>query len=159
MDNTFQQTVSDNRFVTKKEFMPNTPLPLIEARGTHREVGQQIGRQSRERLQGMFAELHKDLPKGITWSSMLEQSRLYLEPSRKVYPQYIEELEGIAEGAGIPFEDVFLLICEELWEDFTWRGCTDMAARGKATADGSTLIAHTNDLLPETEAKLVILKV
>jgi isopenicillin-N N-acyltransferase-like protein len=38
-------------------------------------------------------------------------------------------------------------------------GCTDMAARGSATLDGSTLIAHTNDLLPESEANLVILKI
>jgi isopenicillin-N N-acyltransferase-like protein len=139
--------------------MSNHPLPIIEARGTHREVGLQIGRQCRDGIQSMFAGLHNDLPKGATWSAMLAQSKLYLEHSRAVYPQYIEELEGIAEGAGVPFEDAFLLMCEELWEDVMWHGCTDMAARGKATADGTTLIAHTNDLLPETESKLVMLKV
>jgi len=139
--------------------MSNTPLPIIEARGTHREVGLQIGTQCKDRLQNMFAGLRKDVPKGATWDAMLEQSMLYLEHSRKVYPQYIEELEGIAEGADIPFEDVFLLMCEELWEDVAWHGCTDMTARGKATADGTTLIAHTNDLLPQTESKLVMLKV
>jgi isopenicillin-N N-acyltransferase-like protein len=90
---------------------------------------------------------------------MLKESRLYLAHSRVVYPQYIEELEGIAEGAQVSFDEVFLTMCEELWESFAWRGCTDMAARGKATADGTTLIAHTNDLLPKTEALLVILKV
>ena len=50
-------------------------------------------------------------------------------------------------------------MCEELWESFAWHGCTDMAARGKATIDGTTLIAHTNDLSPKTETMLVILKV
>ena len=139
--------------------MPNTPLPVIEARGTHREVGLQIGSQCKDLIQSMFAELHNELPKGATWDTMLEHSRLYLEPSREVYPQYIQELQGIAEGADIPFEDVFLLMCEELWEDVAWHGCTDMTARGKATADGTTLIAHTNDLLPQTESKLVMLKV
>ncbi|HEY5728674.1 MAG TPA: C45 family peptidase [Anaerolineales bacterium] len=139
--------------------MPNTPFPIIEARGTHREVGLQIGRQCKEGLQSMFAGLRDDIPKGATWESMLEQSKAYLAPSQKVYPQYIDELKGIAEGAEVPFEDVFLLMCEELWEDVAWRGCTDMAARGKATADGSTLIAHTNDLLPKTESRLVMLKV
>lgn len=139
--------------------MPNTPLPLIEARGTHREVGRQIGEQCRERIQSMCAALRDELPPGVTWEAMLKQSRLYLAHSRAVYPQYIEELEGIAQGAQTPFDEVFLTICEELWESFAWRGCTDMAARGKATADGSTLIAHTNDLLPETESRLVLLKV
>ena len=39
------------------------------------------------------------------------------------------------------------------------RGCTDMAARGRATLDGSTLVAHTNDLLPQAEKNLVLLKI
>jgi isopenicillin-N N-acyltransferase-like protein len=90
---------------------------------------------------------------------MLQQSAHYLEFSRQVYPQYVEELEGIAEGANAPFEEVYLSMCEELWEVAAWRGCTDMAARGRATQDGSTLIAHTNDLLPRAEEHLVLLKV
>ena len=139
--------------------MTTSSLPIIEARGTHREVGQQIGEQCKERIQTLLAGRRTELPKGATWSAMLEQSKVYLEHSRAVYPQYIEELEGIAEGADVPFDEVFLIMCEELWEDVMWHGCTDMAARGKATADGSTLIAHTNDLLPKTEAMLVILKV
>lgn len=139
--------------------MSNTPLPIIEARGTHREVGRQIGKQCRERIQKMFSGLRNELPPGVTWEAMLNQSRVYLAHSRAVYPQYIDELEGIAEGADVSFDEVFLTMCEELWESFAWHGCTDMAARGKATADGTTLIAHTNDLLPKTESMLVILKV
>jgi len=139
--------------------MSKDSLPIVEARGTHREVGLQIGTQCKDRIQNMFAGLRDDLPRGASWDAMLEQSRAYLEPSRKVYPQYIEELEGIADGAEVPFEDVFLLMCEELWEDVAWHGCTDMVARGKATTDGITLIAHTNDLLPKTESMLVTLKV
>ncbi len=139
--------------------MSHPTLPLIEARGTHREVGRQIGGQCRERIQSMLAGLRDELPPGVTWEAMLDQSRVYLAHSRAVYPQYIEELEGIAEGAGVSFDEVFVTMCEELWESFAWRGCTDMAARGKATADGTTLIAHTNDLLPKTEAMLALLKV
>lgn len=137
----------------------HTALPLIEARGTHREVGRQIGEQCKERIQSMFADLRDELPPGVTWEAMLNQSRVYLAYSRAVYPQYIEELEGIAEGAQVSFDEVFLTMCEELWESFAWHGCTDMAARCKATADGTTLVAHTNDLLPKTESMLVLLKV
>jgi len=91
---------------------------------------------------------------------MIDQSRVYLAHSRAVYPRYVEELEGIAEGAGVPFDEVFLSMCEELWEPSVWsKGCTDMAARGRATLDGSTLLAHTNDLHAEDESSLVILKV
>jgi isopenicillin-N N-acyltransferase like protein len=135
-------------------------IPLIEARGSHREVGQQIGQGCRSQIRGMLANLREDLPGGVTWPAMLEKSKRYLEYSREVYPQYIDELTGIAEGADAPFDEIFLSMCEELWESAAWRrGCTDMAARGRATLDGSTLVAHTNDLLPQAEENLVLLKV
>ena len=134
-------------------------IPMIEARGNHREVGQQIGQSCQVQIRSMLAGLRLDLPNGITWPEMLVQSQFYLEFSREVYPQYVEELEGIADGADVPFNEVFLSMCEELWESVAWHGCTDMAARGRATLDGSTLVAHTNDLLPQAEENLVILKV
>jgi isopenicillin-N N-acyltransferase-like protein len=135
------------------------PIPVIEVRGSHREVGWQIGERMRPTLQRMLPRLREDLVTGVTWEDMLQQGRTYLAHSRAVYPRYVDELEGIAEGADLPFEELFLEMCEELWEAAAWRGCTDLVARGRATADGSTLVAHTNDLGPETEEELVILKV
>jgi isopenicillin-N N-acyltransferase-like protein len=139
--------------------MTADPIPVIEVRGSHREVGRQIGERMRPTLQRMLPRLREDLVTGVTWEDMMQQGRTYLTHSRAVYPQYVEELEGIAEGADLPFEELFLEMCEELWEAAAWRGCTDMVARGRATADGATLVAHNNDLGPETEAELVILKV
>ncbi|MFZ5915439.1 MAG: C45 family autoproteolytic acyltransferase/hydrolase [Chloroflexota bacterium] len=138
------------------------PIPMIQARGTHHEVGCQIGAQIRPQVQSMLAHMRQDLPPDVTWQQMLDKSQLCLEPSRVVYPQYIDELAGIAKGADVPFEEVFLAMCEELWDAPMWRGrkgCTDLIARGPATADGHTLIAHTNDLGPEAEEGLVILKI
>jgi isopenicillin-N N-acyltransferase-like protein len=134
-------------------------IPMIEARGSHREVGIQIGQACQSRIQITLAGLREDLPNGTSWEQMLQQSARYLEFSRQVYPKYVDELEGIAVGADVSFNEVFLSMCEELWENVAWRGCTDMAARGRATEDGSTLIAHTNDLLPQAQEHLVVLKV
>lgn len=137
-----------------------TPLiPMIEARGTHRQVGRQLGEQMRPSIQALVEALPADLPAGVSWSQMLAQSDLYLAHSRAVYPQYVDELQGLAEGAGVAFEPLYLSICEELWEAAAWqRGCTDMAARGAATLNGDVLLAHTNDLLPKSEAHLAIVK-
>jgi isopenicillin-N N-acyltransferase-like protein len=133
---------------------------MIEAHGTHREAGLQIGRQCKPQIVDLLSHLREDLPAHVTWETMLNQSRVYLTHSRAVYPRYIEELEGIAEGAGVSFDEVFVSMCEELWEPAAWvKGCTDMAARGRATLDGSTLVAHTNDLSPDAESRLVILKI
>jgi len=134
-------------------------IETVEASGTHYEVGVSIGTQCREKVIRSLAKLRQHLPLGKTYDQMLEASQPYLAATQNAYPQYVEELKGIAEGSGEEFKDVFLMMCEELWETAAWRGCTDMAARGKATLDGSTLVAHTNDLSPDTEEDLVILKI
>jgi isopenicillin-N N-acyltransferase-like protein len=158
--------------------MPADPISLLEVRGSHRQVGQQIGEAMKPRLPHLTQQVREGLPAGVTWQDMLYQGQLYLAHSRAVYPQYVEELEGIAEASGMPFAEIFLSVCEELWEPAAWprgtsdgrrspaeppfvsdRGCTDLLARGRATADGSTLVAHTNDLSPSVEEDLVLLKV
>jgi isopenicillin-N N-acyltransferase like protein len=83
-------------------------IPIIEARGTHREVGYQIGEQCQPQIESMLSHLREDLPAGVGWDEMLEQSNIYLQDSRAVYPLYVEELEGIAEGAKVPFDEIFL---------------------------------------------------
>lgn len=144
------------------------PIPVIQVSGTHRQVGQGIGEKMKPQLQRMIARMREDLPPGVSWEDMLHKSQLCLAHTRAIYPQYVEELEGLAEGAELSFDEVFLAVCEELWEVAAWcggnalsspKGCTDFAARGQATADGSTLLVHTNDLRPEAEEDLVILRV
>jgi isopenicillin-N N-acyltransferase-like protein len=140
--------------------MASGSIPVIEVRGSHHEVGQQIGEQMRPALQRLITKLREGLPNDVAWQEMVGRGQLYLAHSRTVYPQYVEELAGVAAGADLPFEELFLGVCEELWLPDTWpHGCTDMAARSRATTDGFTILAHTNDLEPEAEEDLVILKV
>ncbi len=150
--------------------MAADPIPVLTVRGTHRQVGQQIGERMQPALERALQSGRSSLPPGVTWPDMQFKGRLCLSYSRRVYPRFVEEIEGVAEGAGLPFEELFLLACEELWEPAAWsgvgsmgsvqpQGCTDLAARGRATVDGTTLVAHTNDLAPETELDLVILRV
>ncbi|MBN1318354.1 MAG: hypothetical protein JXA42_22940, partial [Anaerolineales bacterium] len=135
-------------------------IPMISVRGTHRQVGRQIGESLKPQIERVLSQMREVLPAGIKWEDMLLKSHLCLEHTRPVYPQYVEELEGIAEGANAAFEDIFTAHCEEFWEKSAWKkGCTDMASRGAATVDGGTLLAHTNDLSPESEQDVVILKV
>jgi isopenicillin-N N-acyltransferase-like protein len=147
--------------------MAADPIPVIRVSGTHREVGQAIGQRMKPQIQHMMERTREDLPPGVSWAEMLQIAQLCLAYTRAIYPQLVEELEGIAEGAALPFDEIFLGICEELWEPAarhsrgldTSKGCTDFAARGLATVDGSTLLAHTNDLAPDAERDLIILRV
>ena len=137
----------------------NKSIPVIEAYGDHFSIGCQIGNAAKQQVARVLARQRQSLPEGVTWEALIEQSRLYLACSKPLFPGYIQELQGIAEGAEQPFDEVFLAVCDELWEAPAWRGCTDMAARGRATSDGHTLLAHTNDLAPVSEEDLVILKI
>lgn len=140
--------------------MASDSIPVLQVRGSHREVGQQIGARMRPALCRLVERMRQRVPAGLTYRDLVRQGQVFLAYSRGVYPQYVEELEGIAEGADLPLEELFLGMCEELWEPTFWRrGCTDFAARGRATVDGSTLLAHTNDEAPEREEGLVILRV
>ena len=65
----------------------------------------------------------------------------------------------LIEGADVPFDEIFLRMRKELWVPSVWgKGCTDMAARGRATLDGSTLLAHTNDLCAELCPQIVAMR-
>ena len=67
--------------------MSNHSIPMIEARGTYREVGNQIGAQCKPQIQSMLVYLRENVPAGFTWEQMLQHSQAYLAPSRLVYPQ------------------------------------------------------------------------
>jgi hypothetical protein len=48
-------------------------IPVIEARGSHHQVGHQIGEGCRTQIQGMLAGLQEGLPAGIKWSDLSSQ--------------------------------------------------------------------------------------
>ena len=138
-------------------------IPLIQVRGSHRQVGQQIGEAMREAIQRMVEQLRPQCRADSSWRQLLDRSAILQSYSRSAYPQYMEELAGVAEASAVHLDELFLLVCEELWEllprGAESRGCTDMVARGPASTSGATLLAHTNDLSPGAESDLVILQV
>src|SRR5580698_9842383 len=86
------------------------PFPLIEISGPPRERGRQYGRQAAPRIRKgtshYFAQL-KQL--SLDSAGVFKLVRDYLPVIEAFEPVYIEEMHGIAEGAGVPFEDVVLL--------------------------------------------------
>jgi isopenicillin-N N-acyltransferase-like protein len=155
--------------------MSSNPIPVLEFQGSFREVGLQIGQAMKPTLERKIARLRESLLPGVTWREMLHQTKLFVAHSRETFPDYLDEIEGIAHGSGLPLEHLFMSLCEVLWEPLYWQSierpvarkerkkpsacCTDFAARGRATQDGSTLLAHTNDLSPEAEDDLAILRI
>ncbi|MGE5124089.1 MAG: C45 family autoproteolytic acyltransferase/hydrolase [Acidobacteriaceae bacterium] len=140
----------------------NAPL-LVRASGTHREIGQQIGqacseqvRHSLENARDLVEKAYDELQ--LTWEGAQIQSRKYLPFAQERYPQYVDELMGIAEGAGVPFDDVMVLNAMEAvtTDALHLTKCTTMAVSDDYTTDGNVLIAHNEDWLPQDEQDVYV---
>jgi hypothetical protein len=87
-------------------------IPQLKVSGSHREVGLAIGRRFGDQIHHLFDNYgflqERLLPFHRSPAGRgLYESFLELHASR--FPDYIAELEGIAQGAGRPFEEFFLV--------------------------------------------------
>jgi len=143
--------------------VPNTtvhksPPPLVEVSGTHREMGQQIGEARRKQIQHSVENAHVLIDQSyntleLTWDGAQIQARKYLPFAEERYPQYVDEWRGIADGAGVPFDEIVTLnVMEAVTTDaLHLTRCTSFAVNEERTADGHVLAAHNEDWVPEDE--------
>ncbi len=118
-------------------------IPLIEVSGRHTTVGRAIGAACGDALRASLAGLD-DL------DALRRRAAPFEAATRRHLPAVAAELDGCADGSGIRSRDLYVLATEELFS-----GCTDIAATAPATTSGATIVAHTNDLHPDVEERLV----
>jgi len=145
------------------EIPPNTPLHpdppmLLTVKGSHLQMGQQIGEgaslQVKHSIENARVLLEAAYPKlNLTWDRARIQASKYMPFAREFYPNYVEELKGIAEGANVPFDDLSILnAMEAVTSDALHLDrCTSMAVNGDRTANGHVLAAHNEDWIPADE--------
>ncbi|KAF5278311.1 hypothetical protein FQR65_LT03580 [Abscondita terminalis] len=130
-------------------------IPIIYTRGTHYEVGFDVGRT--------FASLIKNF---IDNCSMFNDELLpaYNTPKGRLayeetlsslktnFPQYVQELEGTADGAEIPFYKLFLLhldriilVAAGIKTNPQPVGCSTLCIN----QPGQAILGHTEDALSE----------
>jgi isopenicillin-N N-acyltransferase-like protein len=128
-------------------------IPLINAKGTHHEIGCTIGREVGDKVARMVVNykdlLHQTPEIKLTWERAIVQARKYLPFAIEYMPQYVEELRGIAEGSGVDFEDILVCNClEELTSDMLFERCTALAFNNDLTVDGHVYLGHNEDWMP-----------
>ena len=85
-------------------------IEQLEVSGSHREVGRSIGLHfggAIHRLFDSYDFLQEQLLPFLNSSTGQSLFQSYLELHRTHFPQYIAELEGMADGSGRPFEEIF----------------------------------------------------
>ena len=89
-----------------------TTIKQIEVRGNHHDIGRDIGLQFSAAIHRFFDRydfLQKQLLPFFNTSIGNRLYHSYLKIHRNRFPGYVAELEGIAEGAARPFEEIFLV--------------------------------------------------
>lgn len=96
---------------------------VIEASGSNYDIGYAIGKGTKKQIEKLIEILTKDYKKHTKkdFSNFIKSAQKFLEINQKQFPQYVEEIRGIGDGAGISFEQAFALSCpdELAWDDPT----------------------------------------
>lgn len=122
-------------------------LPLIEAAGDPFALGVAIGRAGGRAFRDVVRNLARyQALQGWQGSERLAEIEA---ASRRAFPDLMREIDGIAEGAGAPFAEVFLWNCRgDLPGNagFTGsQGCTDVMIPGDGDAGLPAVIGHNED--------------
>lgn len=81
-------------------------FPIVRAEGSHYEVGVAIGKMMRNAINNVLANSQVIFKEDF--SVRIQQSQPFLQQALKYFPQYMDELRGIAEGADVSFDELFL---------------------------------------------------
>jgi len=137
-------------------------MQTIDVTGDPYQVGRVLGEAAAHAIRECVPRLARFQALARTWAGSARLGEL-LEAARDAYPQHVREIEGIADGAGVDFAEIFLWNCrgdfpgggdQQMAED---GGCTTVMipARGEAPA----IIAHNEDDQPELDGQCLIVNV
>jgi hypothetical protein len=93
------------------EVLTNT-IDQFEANGTHQEIGVAMGRRIAGALHAFFENydaLQEELLPFYSTPAGRDYYEAFLRLHRTRFPDYMAELEGMAQGAERPFEEIFLV--------------------------------------------------
>ncbi len=121
---------------------------VIKVSGTPYEQGKQEGGQLREVIAANVIRVkekvdgdHLNMEK---YRDFVSKNLLFIKES---HHDLYEEMQGIAEGSGISFEDIVLLnIPAYFMKDYFNQECSMLLVRGKATLDGKTYVIKNRDM-------------
>jgi isopenicillin-N N-acyltransferase like protein len=151
------------------------PFPHVRVDGGPLERGRQYGEQARDRVRRSIEAYDEvfDHYAGWRWADVRREAARFEEPIRAFEPRYLDEIRGIAEGAGVEFEDILgINVRTEVMFAAKARaavaategspprpdGCSAFAVLPQASADGHTLIGQNWDWLLHSFQTVVVLE-
>lgn len=149
----------------------NDGFPLLEVSGPPLNRGQAHGEVFREEIRALLPVYFDHLEHTsrrhrvpvLSKARVLEISATYAKPAEAYAPDLVEEVRGIAAGAGVPVEEImalngFLDIFDHLSPNFVGAGCTTFMVPD--LEDGArAAIGQNYDLVEIFQPAAVLLKI
>jgi isopenicillin-N N-acyltransferase-like protein len=140
--------------------MGTFPLPVIAVSGTPAECGAAYGAAAADLIIGNNeAYLRRyGVRAGLSPALVRAAGARFRETTLEYHPRIAAMLDGVAEGAGVPTEEIYALNARtELLYGTAATECTGVAVLPEHTATGQTLLAQNWDWHPTQRAYTVLL--
>ncbi|GJN87683.1 hypothetical protein Rhopal_000638-T1 [Rhodotorula paludigena] len=135
------------------------PFPVIRCTGSARERGRQHGQQAKTQVHGSinaYKSIFLDLA-GLSWDDVLQKAATFEAPLRSQHPDLVEEMEGVADGAGVDFVSILALnVRSEISLAEPLDGCTSLS---RVSSDGSRYIAQNWDWKTAIFPSIIVLHI
>ncbi|UOQ56774.1 C45 family peptidase [Leucobacter allii] len=158
-----------------------TPIRTIEISGAPRERGRQYGEAAADLIADAIAYYTEALTQqtGMSWAAITDSVSQWLPVSERHAPHLVEEMRGIAEGAGVAFAEILTL---NVRGEFVYNhqanaapspppepeadeerdavdGCTSFFLTGRASGTGHTLVGQNWDWRTRTAGTTLIVRI
>src|SRR6266516_4818115 len=146
-------------------------FPHVRVEGSALDRGRQYGSQAADHVHrsvAAYRDVFAHYP-GWDWATVRREAARYQDPIAAFRPAYLDEIRGIAEGAGLDPGDVLAINVrtevmfaakarQAAGQQRAQDGCTAFAVVPPPGVDGSTLIGQNWDWLPHTSETVVVLE-
>ncbi|KAI8651216.1 hypothetical protein NCS55_01365200 [Fusarium keratoplasticum] len=138
---------------------------IVNAFGTPYEIGFQHGQQAKDQVLGSISYYGSlfESTCGLDWPSVREEATKYLDTLERLCPEYLEEIRGIAEGAGVTLLDIvalnvrteinFGLFSDEPKLPIQLDGCTALAIK---SGHGPSFLSQNWDWVTRQGQNLIV---
>ena len=129
--------------------------PVYRARGTHREMGRQHGEQAARQIKAQVEMMFRGqkLPR-----EEFRRLAARFQPMFDRYcPHLLEEMRGLAEGAGVAFEDAMACSIRGELGSARGEGCTAYAIGPRGAADRHVIAGQNADIGPDIITQAYVL--